>query len=83
MLITANQIKTRWTSIIEEWLENNPQIFIKVRWDVKYVILSKSYYDKFREFELEKAIEESKKDIKSWKVSTSINDHLKRINDEI
>lgn len=83
MQITANQIKTRWTSIIEEWLWNNPQVFVKVRWEVKYVIISIDNYSKFRELELDNAIKESMDDIKNWKYTSDIENHLTQIHDKI
>ena len=83
MQITAQQIKTRWTAIIDEQMKNSNELFLSVRWEPKYVIINMNTYNKYREVELENAILETKQDIRSWKFSSDIDSHIKEINNEI
>ncbi len=83
MQITAQQIKTRWTAIIEEGMKDSDELFLSVRWKSKYVIINIKTYNKYRELELERAIIESKQDLESWKYLDNIDDHIKQLKNEI
>ena len=78
-IITANDLKTKGVSAIEEITQNSEAI-ITVRGKSKYVILSIEEYNQLREYELESAIQESLEDIKAGNIyDESIDDHMKRI----
>jgi len=67
-IITANELKTKGISIIDEVTTNNNEAIITVRGRNRYVVLSIEDYSKLREYELEAAIKESLEDIKNGKV---------------
>lgn len=78
--ITANDLKIRGVSAIDELVSDNIGVVITVRGREKYVILPIEEYNQLREYELEIAIQESKKDIDDGKYySGSIEEHLNRI----
>ena len=78
--ITANDLKVKGISAIEAAAEDNTGVIITVRGVEKYIVLSIEEYNQLRELELEAAIQESLKDIKSGKYfSGSIEKHLKRV----
>lgn len=79
-IITANELKTKGVSVIEEVTAQNAEAIITVRGKNKYVVLSIEDYNQLREYELEAAINESLDDIKEGKIyEESIEDHMKRI----
>lgn len=79
-IITANELKTKGVSVIEEVTTQNAEAIITVRGKNKYVVLSIEDYNQLREYELEAAINESLDDIKEGKIyKESIEDHMKRI----
>ncbi len=82
-MLTANDIKTRGVKAIDEEMENREEVGISVRGKVKYVIVPVEKYDEFREWELDRAIEESQEDIKSGKFTTSIEEHFTELDKEI
>ena len=78
--ITANDLKVKGISAIEAVAPDSTGVVITVRGVEKYVVLSMEEYNQLRELELEAAIQESLKDIKSGKFfSDSIEKHLKRV----
>jgi prevent-host-death family protein len=78
--ITANDLKVKGISAIDELVSDNNGVVITVRGIEKYVILPIEEYNQLREFELEAAIQESKKDIDEGRYySGSIEEHLNRV----
>ena len=78
--ITANDLKTKGVSILEEITSMNNEAIITVRGKNKYVVLSIEEYNQLREYELEAAIKESLEDIKNGRIiEESIEEHIKRI----
>ena len=78
--ITANDLKVKGISAIDELVNDNNGVVITVRGIEKYVILPIEEYNQLREFELEAAIQESKKDIDEGRYySGSIDEHMNRI----
>ena len=78
--ITANDLKIKGISAIEDLVSDNYSVVITVRGIEKYVILPIEEYNQLREFELEAAIQESKKDIEEGKYFTgTIEEHMNRI----
>ncbi len=79
-VVTANDLKVKGVSIIEEITSETGEAIISVRGKNKYVVLSMEAYNQLREYELDAAIKESKDDIASGRFSEeSIEDHIKRI----
>jgi len=78
--ITANELKTKGITAIDELVSGNDRVIITVRGKEKYVVLSMDEYNQFRELELDAAIQESQKDIAVGRFhSGSVEDHMKRI----
>lgn len=78
--ITANELKTKGVSVVEEKLKTEDEVVITVRGQNKYVVMDMAKYDKLREYELEVALLEAKADIAAGKyVAESVADHIKRI----
>lgn len=79
--ITANELKVKGITAIEELVPENDGVIITVRGKEKYVVLSIEEYNALRELELDAAIQESLENIKDGKFySGSVQDHLNRIN---
>lgn len=78
--ITANDLKVKGISAIDDMVNDNYGIVITVRGVEKYVILPIEEYNHLREMELDSAIRESKREIAEGKYySGSIEEHLKRV----
>ena len=78
--ITANELKVKGVSILEQITSDQNEAIITVRGKSKYVVLTIEEYNYLRECELEAALVESRKDIKEGNFhSDSIDEHLKRI----
>jgi prevent-host-death family protein len=80
--ITANDLKTKGITAIDELVAGNDGVIITVRGKEKYVVLSMDEYNQLRELELDAAIQETRKDIAEGRFhSGSVEDHMKRITD--
>lgn len=78
--ITANDLKTKGVTLIDQITSENNEAIITVRGKNKYVVVPIEEYNHLREYELEAAIKESLDDIKNGKIyDESIEDHIKRI----
>ncbi len=79
-IIASNQLKTRGVKVIEKVLENENEALISVRGKEKYVVISIDDYNEFREAQLEKAIEETRAEIREGKIyNDSVKQHIERI----
>ena len=80
--LTANELKTRGISSLEEGLKDSPELMITVRGKEKYVVLDIEHYHHLREIELEAALLESRQEITNNKaVQESAEAHVQRIFD--
>lgn len=80
--ITANDLKTKGVSILEEMTSNHNEAIITVRGKDKYVVLTMNEYNYLRECELEAALVESRNDLKNGHFNTdSIDTHINKISD--
>jgi len=78
--ITANELKVKGITAIEELVPENDGVIITVRGKEKYVVLSIEEYNQLRELELESAIQQVRKEISEGKFKAgSIADHLERV----
>lgn len=81
--ITANNLKTRGVSIIEEQLANAPEAIISVRGKDRYVVMSLEHFREMREMELEAAWMRVKADMETGRYrKESVAEHLARISAE-
>jgi len=81
--ITANELKTKGVSVVEDVLRSNDEAVITVRGKEAYVIIDINKYSKFREYELEIALQEARADIAEGRViRESVDDHMKRMLDK-
>ena len=79
-VITANELKTKGVSILNEETSEGNEVIVTVRGKNKYVVLPIEKYNYLRECELETALLETKRDIKEGKfVKESVEKHVKRI----
>lgn len=82
--ITANQLKTKGISIIEENISEDETAMITVRGKSKFVIMGLETYNHLRECELEAAIVETRKELERGDVfKDSIDEHIQRILNEL
>ena len=79
-VITANELKTRGVSRLDEVTAESGEAGISVHGKRKYVVLSVEEYAYLRECELEAALAESRRDLEAGNVIVeSVEDHIKRI----
>ncbi|MFC1695153.1 type II toxin-antitoxin system prevent-host-death family antitoxin [Pseudomonadota bacterium] len=82
--ITANELKTRGVSAVEDRLENEEEVIISVRGKDRYVVMSLEKYARLREFELDMAVMEARADYEAGNITTeSVEDHMKRVTDAL
>ena len=80
--ISANELKTKGVSALENILSHEEEAVITVRGKQKYVVVDMQKYSKMREYELEIALLEAKANIEQGKViEESVNEHMKRVID--
>lgn len=79
-IITANELKTKGVSRLEELTSAGEEAIISVRGKNRFVVVSIEQYNHLRECELEAAVAEAKNDLASGNtVRESVEDHIKRI----
>ena len=77
--ITANDLKVKGITAIDDMTSDGFEAVITVRGKQKYVVMTIEEYNKLREYELAGAIIEAKDDIKKGKFKKgSVEDHMKR-----
>jgi prevent-host-death family protein len=82
--VTANELKTRGISAVEDLLETEDQVIISVRGVEKYVVMGLEKYARIREAELDMAVKEARADYEAGRtISESIDSHMKRVVDEV
>ncbi len=78
--ITANQLKTKGVSIIENNLHDNHELVITIRGKEKFVVMDMQHYNYLRECELTNALHETMDDYKNEKfITENVEEHIKRI----
>jgi PHD/YefM family antitoxin component YafN of YafNO toxin-antitoxin module len=78
--ITANLLKTKGVSAIENELADAQELVITVRGKEKYVVMDMEKYNYLRECELEAALHETRAEYQSGKfVTESAEKHVERI----
>ncbi|MCB4204648.1 type II toxin-antitoxin system Phd/YefM family antitoxin [Deferribacterales bacterium Es71-Z0220] len=79
MIISANQLKQRGISLINELAQKFDEIIVSFRGKNKYVIMDIERYEKLRESEIELAYQKALKDIENKKFHSDIENHLENI----
>ena len=78
--ITANDLKTKGVSVLESVLQQDGEAVITVRGKRKYIVLDFNTYNRLREYELEVAVQEARKDIADGNYKTeNVDEHMKRL----
>ncbi|MRH77183.1 type II toxin-antitoxin system Phd/YefM family antitoxin [Spiribacter sp. C176] len=78
--LTANELKTRGVSAIEEALVNDNEAIVSVRGKPRYVVIAIEDYTHLRDCELESALAEARADYAAGRfVEESAEAHVKRI----
>jgi len=78
--ITANDLKTKGISILNDETSDGDEVIITVRGKSRYVVIPIEKYNYFRECELEAALHETRTEVKEGKyVRESVEQHIKRI----
>ncbi|BCL60042.1 hypothetical protein DGMP_07350 [Desulfomarina profundi] len=78
--ITANQLKTRGVSIIQDNLLKDQELVITVRGKEKFVVMDMKHYNYLRECELDAALHQAKADYQSENyITETVDAHIKRI----
>ncbi len=77
-------MKKKGVSLLDDIIEEQGEAIITVRGKHKYVVIDMDTYNRFREFELEAALTETKRDIAEGRgIEESVEDHIRRIQNEI
>ncbi len=83
-MISANDLKTKGISVLEAELADRSEAIITVRGKGRFVVMSMEQYNYLRECELEAALLEVKADLVAGRVvSESVDDHIRRVTDEV
>ena len=78
--ITANQLKTKGVSVIQNNLAENQELVITVRGKEKYVVMDMKQYNYLRECELDAVLHQAKSHYKSGNyITEDVDAHIKRI----
>ena len=78
--LTANDLKTRGVSAIEETLARQPEALISVRGRDKYVVMEVAQYHYLRECELDAALAQSQADVAAGRyLVESAQQHMERM----
>lgn len=79
-VVTANELKTKGISRIDEITSNGDEAIISVRGKQRYVVLTVEQYNYFRECELEAALVETHRDLdRGDTIQESVEAHIQRI----
>jgi prevent-host-death family protein len=82
--VSANELKNRGISAVEEVLEREEQVIISVRGVDKYVVMGLENYARIREAELDMAVKEARADYEAGRITTeSVDVHMKRLDNEL
>ena len=78
--ISANELKVRGVTAIESALLNNNDVAISVRGKNRFVVVNIDYFERLREYELEKSVKAAKEDIASDRfIVETAEEHKARI----
>lgn len=79
-ILTANELKIRGVSAVEDGLKQNEELLISVRGKDRYVVMDIEKYNHLRELELAAAVAEAKADYAAGKYSTEkVAEHVAKV----
>jgi len=83
-ILTANDLKTKGISAINDDLLKNQEIIVSVHGKSKYILMDMDRYNYLRECELSAAVTESLKEYQSGDfINESVDEHIRRIKNEL
>jgi PHD/YefM family antitoxin component YafN of YafNO toxin-antitoxin module len=71
--VTANELKTKGVSILEDRLKTDEEVIVSVRGQDRYVVIDLEKYTKLREYELAIALQEAKADVELFTQTAILN----------
>ena len=78
--LTANELKTRGVSAVEEGLKHDDELVISVRGQHRFVVMDIEKYNHLRELELTMAVAEAKADYAAGRYTTeTVAEHMQRV----
>jgi hypothetical protein len=78
--LTANELKTRGVSAVEEGLKHDDELVISVRGQHRYVVMDIEKYNHLRDLELTTAVAEAKADYAAGCYTTeTVAEHMQRV----
>jgi len=78
--ITANQLKTKGVTAIQENISKHHELVITVRGKEKFVVMDMKHYNYLRECELDAALHQAKADYQNGNyITENVEAHVKRI----
>lgn len=84
MIISANDLKIKGVSLLDNLLSTLDEVLISVRGKNKYVVVDMARYEYLRECELEQAYRDVQADIKAGRSKTiTAEEHLKELDDAL
>jgi hypothetical protein len=79
-VISANELKTRGVGAIDEALQQQCEVAVSVRGELRYVVMEAAHYQRLRECELEVALSETRAELAAGRfVEESVDAHLERL----
>ncbi|MCP5048675.1 MAG: type II toxin-antitoxin system Phd/YefM family antitoxin [bacterium] len=82
--VSANELKQKGVSLLDDVVGDQGEAIITVRGKSRYVVIDIDAYNKFREYELDAALAQTKKDLEEGNIiKESVEDHIKRIRNEV
>jgi len=82
--LTANELKTKGASSLEEALKDDDEVTVTVLGKDKYVVMDLERYNYLRECELEAALAESLRDLERGDtIEESVEEHMDRLKSEV
>lgn len=78
--ISANELKTGGIGAIARALEQEREVGVSVRGDLRYVVMPVEEYQRLRDCELEMALLETRADLAAGRcIEESVDEHLARL----
>ena len=78
-ILTANDLKTRGISALEECFKTEAEAIISVHGKSRYVVIPITHFEYYRELELEKALQETLEAKAKGLYHTDIKKHIRDI----
>ncbi len=80
--LTANELKTRGVSAVEDGLQQSDELMISVRGQNRYVVMDIEKYNRLRELELTAAVAEAREDYAAGHFTTeTVIEHMQKLTD--